>query len=53
MITCDEFMAEFGDYLEGDVTGEVRQQLEGHLAQWRTCQVVYDSTRNCDRQRFI
>jgi len=45
MITCDEFMAEFGDYLEGDVTGEVRQQLEGHLAQWRTCQVVYDSTR--------
>jgi hypothetical protein len=45
MITCDEFMAEFGDYLECEVTGQVRRQLEGHTAHCRTCQVVYDSTR--------
>ena len=45
MITCDEFMAELGNYLEGDVALEVRRQLEGHLSHCQTCQVVYDSTR--------
>jgi hypothetical protein len=44
MITCDEFMAELGNYLEGDVAFEVRQQLERHLSHCQTCQVVYDST---------
>ena len=45
MITCDEFLAEFGSYLEGEVAAEVRQQLESHLSHCRTCQVIYDSTR--------
>ncbi len=45
MITCDEFLAEFGDYLENRVSPEVRQQLELHLSQCRTCHVIYDSTR--------
>jgi predicted anti-sigma-YlaC factor YlaD len=45
VISCDEFMAEFGDYLEGDVAAEVRHQLEGHLRHCRTCQVIYDSSR--------
>ena len=45
MISCDEFFAEFGDYLEGRVSPEVRQQLELHLAQCRACYVLYDSTR--------
>lgn len=44
MITCDEFMAEMGNYLEGDVALQVRQQLEQHLSHCQTCQVVYDST---------
>ncbi len=45
MITCDEFMAELGNYLEGDIAMEVRRQLESHLSHCQTCQVVYDSTR--------
>ena len=45
MISCDEFLAEFGDYLENRISLEVRQQLELHLSQCRTCHVVYDSTR--------
>jgi len=45
VITCDEFLAEFGDYLENRVSPEVRQQLELHLSQCRTCHVIYDSTR--------
>ena len=49
MITCDEFFAEFGDYLEDRVSPQVRQQLELHLAQCRACHVLYDSTRKTVR----
>jgi hypothetical protein len=45
VITCDEFFAEFGDYLENRVSPEVREELELHLSQCRPCQVLYDSTR--------
>ena len=45
MITCEEFFAEFGDYLENQVSLEVRQELELHLSQCRACHVLYDSTR--------
>ncbi|MGH9496912.1 MAG: anti-sigma factor family protein [Candidatus Sulfotelmatobacter sp.] len=45
MITCDEFFAEFADYLENQVSPEVRQELELHLSQCRACHVLYDSTR--------
>ena len=44
MITCDEFFAEFGDYLENRVSPEVRKELELHLSQCRACHVMYDST---------
>lgn len=46
MISCGDFMAEFGNYLEGDVGAEIRQQLENHLSHCRTCTVLYDSTRS-------
>ena len=45
MISCEEFFAEFGDYLEGQVSAEARQELELHLSQCRACHVLYDSTR--------
>lgn len=45
MITCQEFFAEFADYLENQVSQEVREELEMHLSQCRACQVLYDSTR--------
>jgi predicted anti-sigma-YlaC factor YlaD len=44
MITCEEFFAEFGDYLENHVSEEVRNELELHLSQCRACRVLYDST---------
>ena len=44
MITCDEFFAEFGDYLERRIPPEVRRELEEHLSQCRACHVLYDST---------
>lgn len=45
MITCDEFFAEFADYLENKVSPEIRQELELHLSQCRACHVLYDSSR--------
>ena len=45
MITCEEFFAEFADYLESHVSPEVRQELELHLSQCRVCHVLYDSSR--------
>ena len=45
MITCEEFFAEFADYLENQVSPEVRQELELHLSECRACHVLYDSTR--------
>lgn len=44
MITCDEFFAEFGEYLENRVPPEVRKELELHLSQCRACYVLCDST---------
>lgn len=49
MITCDEFFAEFADYLENQVSPEARQELELHLSQCRACHVLYDSTRKTIR----
>ena len=44
MITCEQLMAELGDYLEGQSAVEVREQLEFHLSRCRVCRVIYDST---------
>jgi hypothetical protein len=49
VITCEEFFAEFADYLENQVSPEVRQELELHLSQCRACHVLYDSTRKTVR----
>jgi hypothetical protein len=45
MITCEEFFAEFADYLENQVSPSVRQELDLHLSQCRVCHVLYDSSR--------
>ena len=45
MFSCDQFLAELGNYLDGQVEADVRRQLEFHRSECRTCQVIYDSTR--------
>jgi anti-sigma factor RsiW len=45
MISCDEFFAELGDYLEDRLSPEVRKELEVHVSQCRACYVLYDSAR--------
>jgi hypothetical protein len=45
LINCADFMAEIGNYLDGEVAVEIRVQLEHHLAHCQTCRVLVDSTR--------
>jgi predicted anti-sigma-YlaC factor YlaD len=45
LISCADFMAEIGNYLEGDVANEVRVQLEHHLSHCQSCTVLVDSAR--------
>jgi len=49
MLTCAEFLAEFGDYLEEEASPEIRARLEQHLHECKTCQVIVDSTRKTIR----
>jgi len=49
MLTCADFLAEFGDYLEDAVSSELRAELEEHLRECKTCQVIVDSTRKTIR----
>lgn len=44
MLSCGQFLDEFGRYLDGDVGDDLRRELELHLAHCRTCQVLADST---------
>ena len=45
MISCQDFISELGNLLDEDVAGEIREQLQAHLAHCNTCQVLYDSSR--------
>ena len=45
MITCQDFITELGNLLDHELAAEIRGQLEAHLAECNTCQVLYDSTR--------
>ena len=49
MLSCAEFLAEFGDYLEHAASPEVKAHLEEHLRECKTCRVIVDSTRKTIR----
>jgi len=45
MITCRKVLEALSDYLDDGLAAAVRQDLEAHLAECRTCQVIYDTSR--------
>lgn len=51
MFSCADFLAEFGDYLEGCAKPEIKSCIEEHLRECKTCQVVIDST--CKSIRIV
>ena len=44
MFSCAEFLSEFGDYLDGCASPELKLCIEGHLRECKSCQVIIDST---------
>ncbi|MGA8311941.1 MAG: sigma 54-interacting transcriptional regulator [Terriglobales bacterium] len=49
MLSCAEFLTEFGEYLEESADPQLRMRLEAHLHECKTCQVILDSTRKTIR----
>lgn len=49
MFSCDEFRSRLSDLVDDEAARSVRQELERHLAECRTCSVLYDSTRKTIR----
>jgi predicted anti-sigma-YlaC factor YlaD len=44
MFSCADFLAEFGDYLEGCAGPDIKSCIEEHLRECKTCRVIVDST---------
>jgi len=49
MYSCAELLADLGPYLEEEANAGVRRAIERHLAECRTCEALYDSTRKSVR----
>jgi predicted anti-sigma-YlaC factor YlaD len=45
MFSCEDVLAGLSDYLDNELTGALRKQVEEHMVHCRTCRAVYDSTR--------
>ena len=45
-IDCYQVRRELSDYLEGDVSPELRLRIEDHLAGCTHCAAIYDGMRN-------
>lgn len=44
-ITCQTFLDEMSDYLDGSLEERIRISIEAHLAKCPNCWVVFDETR--------
>lgn len=44
-ITCQSFLDDLSDYIDGDVADEIRVTFEAHLAKCPNCWVVFDETQ--------
>ena len=46
VLNCKHVWAEISNYIDGDVSSEMRADIEEHLAHCRHCAAILDSTRN-------
>lgn len=44
MMDCKEVLASLSNYVDGEVSSELRTALEEHIAKCRRCRVVFDTT---------
>ena len=45
-LDCKHIWRELSNYLDGDISPDVRRNVEAHVAQCRHCAVLLDSTHN-------
>jgi len=45
-IACEEVWRELTNYMEGDVTAEMRERIAQHLSACAHCRAIYDGSRN-------
>ena len=45
MLDCKQVLAELSNYLDGEVSPELKQAVEQHVAKCHRCSLVYDTTR--------
>jgi predicted anti-sigma-YlaC factor YlaD len=48
-ISCVEVWREISNYIEGDVSPELRARIEAHFKTCKHCTAVHDGTRNVVR----
>ena len=48
-VDCSQVFRELSDYLEADLSPQLRLQIERHLKECDHCTVVYDGMRNVVR----
>ena len=48
-IDCSQVLRELSDYLEADLSPQLRLQIERHLKECDHCTAVYDGVRNVVR----
>lgn len=41
--TCQHLLGNLSDYIDGDLSDELCQELQGHMAGCENCRVVYDT----------
>jgi anti-sigma factor RsiW len=46
VINCRDIWREISNYIDDDITPQMREALEAHLAGCRHCAALLDSTRN-------
>jgi anti-sigma factor RsiW len=46
VINCRHVWQEISNYIDGDISPQLREELEMHLAHCRHCAALVDSTRN-------
>jgi predicted anti-sigma-YlaC factor YlaD len=46
VLNCKEVRRELSNYIDNDISAEVREELEAHLSQCRHCAAIVDGTRN-------
>lgn len=45
-ISCEEVWRELSNYIENDISTELRARMEAHFRKCKHCTAIYDGTKN-------